>query len=114
MAVAAAAFTTEYVPLVLLLVFAGGAGASVNAASGRAVMSWFEPSQRGLALGIRQTALPLGGAAAAPGVAADRGGRGHAGGLARPRRPRAWSPRSPGASGLREAPPDEAPPARAT
>jgi nitrate/nitrite transporter NarK len=28
-------------------------------------MSWFEPSQRGLALGIRQTALPLGGAAAA-------------------------------------------------
>jgi sugar phosphate permease len=65
LAVAAAAFTTEYLPLVLLLVLAGGAGASVNAASGRAVMSWFEPSQRGLALGIRQTALPLGGAAAA-------------------------------------------------
>ena len=62
---ALAAFTTEYVPLVLLLVVAGGAGASVNAASGRAVMGWFEPSQRGLALGIRQTALPLGGAAAA-------------------------------------------------
>ena len=64
-AIAAAAFTTEYLPLVLLLVLGGGAGASVNAASGRAVMSWFEPSQRGLALGIRQTALPLGGAAAA-------------------------------------------------
>ncbi|HXV33307.1 MAG TPA: MFS transporter [Gaiellaceae bacterium] len=64
-ALAAAAFTTSYVSLVLLLVLAGGAGASVNAASGRAVMSWFEASQRGLALGIRQTALPLGGAAAA-------------------------------------------------
>ncbi len=64
-ALALAAFTTEYVPLVLLLVVAGGAGASVNAASGRAVMGWFEPSKRGLALGIRQTALPLGGAAAA-------------------------------------------------
>ena len=49
-AIAAAAFTTEYLPLVLLLVLGGGAGASVNAASGRAVMSWFEPSQRGLAL----------------------------------------------------------------
>ncbi len=60
-----AAFTSAYLPLVLLLVVAGGAGASVNAASGRAVMGWFEPSQRGLALGIRQTALPLGGAAAA-------------------------------------------------
>jgi sugar phosphate permease len=65
LAVAAAAFTTQYLPLVLLLVLAGGAGASVNAASGLAVMSWFDPSQRGLALGIRQTALPLGGAAAA-------------------------------------------------
>jgi nitrate/nitrite transporter NarK len=37
----------------------------VNAASGRAVMSWFAPAQRGFALGIRQTAVPLGGAAAA-------------------------------------------------
>ena len=60
-----AAFASGYVSLVLLLAVAGGAGASVNAASGRAVMGWFRPSQRGLALGIRQTALPLGGAAAA-------------------------------------------------
>jgi sugar phosphate permease len=48
-----------------MLTLAGAAGASVNAASGRAVMSWFAPAQRGFALGIRQTAVPLGGAAAA-------------------------------------------------
>jgi sugar phosphate permease len=37
------------------------AGAAVNAATGRAVMSWFPASERGLALGIRQTAVPVGG-----------------------------------------------------
>ena len=36
-----AAFASGYVALVLLLAVAGGAGASVNAASGRAVMGWF-------------------------------------------------------------------------
>ena len=46
--------------LLVLLFFAAAAGASVNAASGRAVMQWFDPSERGLALGIRQTAIPLG------------------------------------------------------
>jgi sugar phosphate permease len=43
-----------------LLFLAAAAGASVNAASGRAVMQWFGPDERGLALGIRQTAIPLG------------------------------------------------------
>jgi sugar phosphate permease len=51
--------------LVLLLVAAGALGASVNAASGRAVMHWFAPSERGLALGIRQANVPIGGLAAA-------------------------------------------------
>ena len=37
--------------LYVLLAFAGAAGASVNSASGRAVMLWFAPSERGLALG---------------------------------------------------------------
>lgn len=46
--------------LFVSLVLSGAAGASVNAASGRAVMFWFSPSERGLALGIRQTAIPLG------------------------------------------------------
>jgi sugar phosphate permease len=51
-----------------LLVFvglAGAAGASVNAASGRAVMQWFPTAERGLALGVRQTAIPIGGLVAA-------------------------------------------------
>lgn len=46
--------------LVALLGFAGAAGASVNAASGRMVMGWFDIGERGLAMGIRQTAQPLG------------------------------------------------------
>ncbi len=51
--------------LVLLLAAAGALSASVNAASGRAVMQWFEPTERGLALGIRQANVPLGGLVAA-------------------------------------------------
>jgi sugar phosphate permease len=47
--------------LYVLLFLAGAAGASVNAATGRAVMGWFDASQRGLALGIRQAAVPVGG-----------------------------------------------------
>jgi sugar phosphate permease len=48
-------------PLATLLALAGLLGASVQSASGRAVMHWFEPSQRGLALAIRQTAIPISG-----------------------------------------------------
>jgi sugar phosphate permease len=44
------------------LVGVGALGASVNAASGRAIMAWFPPSELGTALGIRQTAIPIGGA----------------------------------------------------
>ena len=41
--------------------FLGGmAAASSNSASGRLVVGWFPPEQRGLAMGIRQTAQPLG------------------------------------------------------
>jgi sugar phosphate permease len=50
--------------LLLLLMLAGFSGASVQSASGRAVMAWFPGSQRGLALGIRQTAIPISGFAA--------------------------------------------------
>ena len=56
-----AAFASSFEVLLVLLVLAGASGASVNSASGRAVMHWFAPDQRGLALGIRQTAIPLGG-----------------------------------------------------
>jgi sugar phosphate permease len=51
--------------LVGALAVAGCFGASVNAASGRAVAGWFPPAERGLAMGVRQSALPLGGALAA-------------------------------------------------
>ncbi|MGZ4352265.1 MAG: MFS transporter [Gaiellaceae bacterium] len=60
--------TGSFMPLAALLALAGLAGASVNAASGRAVMHWFDARQRGLALGIRQTAIPIGGAAVALGL----------------------------------------------
>jgi sugar phosphate permease len=51
-------------PLIVLLGLVGLLGAGVNAASGRAVMQWFQRQERGLALGIRQAAIPIGGAAA--------------------------------------------------
>jgi sugar phosphate permease len=57
----ALAFVASFVPLVVLLALAGAAGSSVNSATGRAVMSWFGSHERGLALGIRQGATPLGG-----------------------------------------------------
>jgi sugar phosphate permease len=55
-----ARWATDFWTLMIPLFLASAAGASVNAASGRAVMQWFEPRERGLALGIRQTAIPLG------------------------------------------------------
>ena len=57
--------TSSFGTLVAALSVAGALGAGVNAASGRAVMAWFGPDERGLALGIRQMAVPLGGAVAA-------------------------------------------------
>ncbi|HEX6662489.1 MAG TPA: MFS transporter [Gaiellaceae bacterium] len=60
-----AAYASSFAELVGALTVAGGIGAGVNAASGRAVMAWFGPHERGLALGIRQMAVPLGGAVAA-------------------------------------------------
>jgi sugar phosphate permease len=58
--VALAAATKNIALLVVLLVLAGAFGASVNAASGRLVLGWFVAERRGLAMGIRQMALPLG------------------------------------------------------
>lgn len=47
--------------LVAAFLFLGGmAAASSNSASGRLVVGWFPADQRGLAMGIRQTAQPLG------------------------------------------------------
>jgi sugar phosphate permease len=60
-----AALVPGIVMLALLLGVAGAFGASVNAASGRVVMGWFPVTERGLAMGTRQTAQPLGVAIAA-------------------------------------------------
>jgi sugar phosphate permease len=61
----AAATLPPFAAVFALLTVAGMCGASVSAASGRAVMGWFGAGERGFALGIRQTAVPLGWAAAA-------------------------------------------------
>jgi MFS family permease len=64
-ALVVAAVAPSYGVFITAVTVAGALGAAVNAASGRAVMAWFVPEQRGLALGIRQTALPVGGVIAA-------------------------------------------------
>jgi MFS family permease len=61
----AAAAVSGYVALGVMLFFGGAAAASSNAASGRVVVGWFPRSRRGLAMGIRQMAQPLGVAIAA-------------------------------------------------
>ncbi|MDQ6839297.1 MAG: MFS transporter [Actinomycetota bacterium] len=55
-----AALVGDVVPRSVLLGLAGAAGASVNAASGKVVLGWFAPHERGTAMGARQTAQPLG------------------------------------------------------
>ncbi|HEU5157800.1 MAG TPA: MFS transporter [Streptosporangiaceae bacterium] len=47
------------------LAVAGAGGGSVHAASGRLILGWFAAHERGLAMGARQTAQPLGVAVAA-------------------------------------------------
>lgn len=60
-AAALGAALSHSLPLIAVLLFLGGmAAASSNSASGRLVVGWFPPEQRGLAMGIRQTAQPLG------------------------------------------------------
>ena len=47
--------------LVVAMAWVGLLGGSVNGSSGRAIMSWFKEGERGVAMSIRQTAVPLGG-----------------------------------------------------
>jgi sugar phosphate permease len=80
-ALTVAAFAPSLAIFVAAIVFAGALGAGVNAASGRAVLGWFEQRQRGFALGIRQTAVPLGGTLAALALPPTAGSWGVRGGL---------------------------------
>jgi sugar phosphate permease len=64
--------------LAAMLFLAGVLGAVTNVASGRVVMGWFDFAERGTAFGLRQAAVPLGGAVAAftlPALAAGAGAR---------------------------------------
>ncbi|BBX36083.1 MFS transporter [Mycolicibacterium mageritense] len=56
----AAAYAQSLVAVGAFLLLGGMAAASSNSASGRLVVGWFPPNQRGLVMGIRQTATPLG------------------------------------------------------
>jgi MFS family permease len=72
----AAAASTSLVLTGAFLLLGGMAAASSNSASGRLVIGWFPPQRRGLAMGIRQTAQPLGvalGALVIPRVAQNEG-----------------------------------------
>jgi sugar phosphate permease len=60
LALVGAAFVDGLLTLWALLFSAGATTASIHAASGRLVLGWFDASQRGLAMGIRQTGLPFG------------------------------------------------------
>jgi sugar phosphate permease len=71
-----ATFAEGTVTLCAVLFLVGMAAASTGSASGRIVVGWFPPQRRGLAMGIRQMAQPLGVAVAAATIAvtADRVG----------------------------------------
>lgn len=56
----AAASVQSLVAVGVFLLLGGMAAASSNTASGRLVVGWFPPEKRGLVMGIRQTAQPLG------------------------------------------------------
>ncbi|MFD1824743.1 MFS transporter [Mumia zhuanghuii] len=69
------------VPLCLALLVAGMLAASTSAASGRVVAGWFPAHRRGLAMGIRQMAQPLGVGLAAATMAPLAAGAGLGAGL---------------------------------
>ncbi len=76
LAAAGAVMASGYLELGVFLFLGGAASASSNAASGRVVVGWFPKDRRGLAMGIRQMAQPLGVTIAAllvPGLAVDSG-----------------------------------------
>ncbi|MDR5818423.1 MFS transporter [Caballeronia sp. LZ033] len=61
MALFATPATASFAWLVAAMCGLGLLGGSVNGSSGRAVMAWFGEGERGFAMSIRQTAVPLGG-----------------------------------------------------
>lgn len=69
-------FIPAYGLLIAGVLLIGLLGSSVNGSSGRAIMVWFQEGERGLAMSIRQTAVPMGygiGALLLPWLAANYG-----------------------------------------
>lgn len=64
LALATATLVADFTGLFVALLLAGAFGAGAMGGSGRAIVGWFGRRQRGFALGVRQMALPLGGALA--------------------------------------------------
>jgi MFS family permease len=62
---AGAAFAGSFGTFLAGLFVCGLFAAAATGASGRAIMGWFARGERGFVLGIRQTAIPVGGAVAA-------------------------------------------------
>lgn len=58
------AYTNSYIYALICLLIVGGFYSSAQPGGAKSVASWFPPSQRGFAMGIRQAGLPLGGALA--------------------------------------------------
>lgn len=64
-AILLASFSNSFPTLIALLMFTGLWAATSTPAGSKAIMTWFPFSQRAMALGIRQTGVPLGGLVAA-------------------------------------------------
>ena len=60
-----AAWSPGFGALLALLVLGGFGFSVLNPATGRAVVEWFPPRERGIAMGVKQTGLTLGGLAGA-------------------------------------------------
>jgi len=64
-ALAAGSAAPGYVSLLVVLLIVGAGYSTVQPGGSKSVASWFDASRRGLAMGIRQAGLPLGGVLAA-------------------------------------------------
>ena len=76
LAMTSAGVVTSFIALVSCLFFVGVGYSPAQPGGTKAVFHWFSPSERGLAMGIRQAGLPLGGVVAAaifPSVASKLG-----------------------------------------
>jgi MFS family permease len=70
LALLGASLSSSYPHLLLWLLAVGAGYSAVQPGGSQSVARWFARSQRGLAMGIRQAGLPLGGAAAAVSIPA--------------------------------------------